>query len=383
MIIDRNNVIVAGHTRYKAAKKLGLTEVPCVVADDLDDEKIKALRLVDNQVAEIAEWDFELLEEELAGIIDLDMSEYGFDLKLENENADDIEEVEAPAIPEEPEARLGDIYQLGKHRLMCGDSTKYGDVAKLMDGATVDLLLTDPPYNVDITGRTKEALKIDNDNMDRDVFREFLRSAFSNAIEYLKEGGAYYVFHASRTQIQFEEVLTELELQVREQLIWVKNTFVLGRQDYQWQHEPIFYGWKEGEAHYFINQRNIPTIIEDRPDLDKMKKEDMRKLLEELYSEKVPTTAIKENRPAASREHPTMKPIKLLARLIINSSRKNEKVLDLFRRKRKHTNRLRTARKNVLHDGIRSTLRRRNNKTLGGIHRKESKKNKLKGEPND
>lgn len=159
-------------------------------------------------------------------------------------------------------------------------------------------------------------------------FKNFLNKSFQNASNLLKEGGAFYIWHASRTQIEFEETLRENNMPVREQLIWVKNIFTLGRQDYQWQHEPCFYGWKDGASHYFTYKRNLPTIIEDKLDFDKMKKEDMKKMLEELLDE--PSTIIRENKPLRSAEHPTMKPIRMCAKLIQNSTRKGDKVLDLF-----------------------------------------------------
>lgn len=195
-------------------------------------------------------------------------------------------------------------------------------------GASLDLLFTDPPYNVDYEGKTKDALKIDNDKMHDSQFKEFLIKAFSNANELLKDGGSFYVWYASREHINFEEALKENDMSVREQLIWVKNTFVLGRQDYQWQHEPCLYGWKGGASHYFIDKRNITTIIEDKLDFDNMKKDDLKKLLEEIYE--FPSTIIRENKPVASREHPTMKPIRMCAKLISNSTIPNETVLDLF-----------------------------------------------------
>lgn len=195
-------------------------------------------------------------------------------------------------------------------------------------GAILDLLFTDPPYNVGIVGGTKEHLTIENDKQSDENFNEFLYKAFKNANKLLRKGGAYYVWYASRTHINFENALVKAELPVREQLIWVKNTFVLGRQDYQWQHEPCLYGWKDGASHYFIDKRNITTIIEDKLDFDNMKKDDLKKLLEEIYE--FPSTIIRENKPVASREHPTMKPIRMCAKLISNSTKPNETVLDLF-----------------------------------------------------
>ena len=169
IVIDKNNVIVAGHTRYKASIELGLIEVPCIIADDLTEEQVKAFRLADNKVGEIAEWDFELLAEELQGIDDLDMEAFGFEMPKNDEEVEEDEyDVE---LPKELKSKLGQVYKLGRHRLMCGDSTKAEDVAKLMDGAKADMLLTDPPYNVAYEGGTKDKLKLKNDNMSDDKFR--------------------------------------------------------------------------------------------------------------------------------------------------------------------------------------------------------------------
>lgn len=176
----------------------------------------------------------------------------------------------------------------------------------------------------------KDGLKIQNDKMTDSEFYEFLDKVFENATNQLKPGGAFYIWYASREHINFENALNENDLRVHEQLIWVKNTFTFSRQDYKWQHEPCLYGWKNGEAHYFIEEYNNPTIIEDKIDFEKMKKEDMKSLLEEIYSDHVAKTIIRENKPTTSELHPTMKPIKMCAKLIRNSTRPGEIVLDLF-----------------------------------------------------
>lgn len=338
IIIDKEGIIVAGHTRYKASKELGLEEVPCIIADDLNEEQIKAFRIADNKVSEKSEWDFELLEEELNGIFDIDMSDFGFDMEFEEETTENIVETDIPDIPEEPESKIGDIYQLGNHRLMCGDSTKSEDVQKLMDGKTIDLIVTDPPYNVNYgsineSGYGKERSNprpIANDDMDRKEFYEFLLAVFNNAIYNTKPGGTFYVWYASKSVVEFQTALEDAGFLVKQEIIWNKNSFTLGRQDYQWKHEPCLYGWKEGAGHYFANDRTQTTVMEDKIDVNAMKKEELKKLVEELLSQKEITTVIDENKPTINDLHPTMKPIKLLARLIINSSRKQENVLDLF-----------------------------------------------------
>lgn len=297
IIIDKNNIIVAGHTRYKAAKKLNLSEIPCIVADDLTDEQIKAFRLVDNKSAELAEWNLELLNLELENIHDIDMNLYDFKLsELLDDVVDDEYEVE---LPEEPKTKSGDIYKLGNHYLMCGDSTNVENVKSLMQEQEADLIITDPPYNVNYEGKTEDSLKILNDNMDNNTFYDFLESSFVNLNNSLKAGGAAYIFHADTEGLNFRKAFVNSGFKLAQCLVWVKNTFVMGRQDYQWKHEPILYGWKLGAGHYFIDDRKQSTVLE----FDK---------------------------PSRNEEHPTMKPIELLAYLIKNSSNKNDLVIDFF-----------------------------------------------------
>lgn len=193
------------------------------------------------------------------------------------------------------------------------------------------MALTDPPYNVDIASRGKEVMKIQNDAMGNGQFLEFLNAAFSAMEDAMKPGAAFYIWHASRTQREFETALNNNGLEVRQQLIWDKTPFVMGRQDYQWKHEPCFYGWKDGAAHYFIDDRTKPTVFEDaKPNIRAMKKDEMAALLEEIYADKVSTTVMCEAKPSVADLHPTMKPVKLLARQIANSSKPDWVVLDLF-----------------------------------------------------
>lgn len=299
IIVDKNNVIVAGHTRYLACKKLGIKEVPCVIADDLTDEQIKAFRLADNKVAEIATWDLDLLDEELNDLFNFDMSDFGFDVGLEELEEAQEDEFDIDELPEEPKAKLGDIYQLGNHRLMCGDSTDEKDVNKLVGEATIDLLITDPPYNVDYTGKTEDALKIENDKMENDAFHEFLVNAFTNAYNVIKGGGCFYCWYASKEVVNFHTSLEESGFTVKQELIWNKNSMVMGRQDYQWKHEPCLYGWKETDPHVWYGDRKQTTVIDW-------------------------------NRPTKSDLHPTMKPIGLFDYQIRNSTKQGENVLDLF-----------------------------------------------------
>ena len=331
IVIDGNNVIICGHTRYKAAQKLGLNTVPCVVASDLTDEQIKAYRLADNKVAELAEWDIDLLGEELDGIFDIDMSDFGFDIEAGGATSGTVEEDDFEVeLPEEPKAKQGDIYQLGNHRLMCGDSTSITDVEKLMNGYKASLLVTDPPYNVNYEG---SAGKIMNDSMDNDSFRQFLRDAFTTADIAMDDGAAFYIWHADSEGYNFRGACFDVGWKVRQCLIWVKTSLVLGRQDYQWKHEPCLYGWKNG-THFWNGGRKERTTITDFDifELRDKNKEELLKFIEEYCCdhEDIETSIIYEEKPNKNADHPTMKPIKLLARSIRNSSKENDNVLDLF-----------------------------------------------------
>lgn len=333
IVVDADGVIVTGHTRLKAAKKLGLDKVPVIVADDLTPEQVKAFRLADNKTGELAQWDMAKLGIELEGIDDIDMTDFGFDIDFGgidlsdmNIEGDDYEQ----ELPAEPKSKTGEIYRLGRHRLMVGDSTCATDVDKLTDGAIMDLCVTDPPYNVDYTGGDAKAMKIKNDNMSEEDFYSFLKAFYMQMLRVLKEGGAYYVWHADSNGHVFRDALVDAGGQVKQILIWVKNALVLGRQDYQWKHEPCIYGWKAGARHYFINDRKQTTVFEDQLDIDKMTKEQMRKMLEEMLADTMPTTVIHEDKPTRSGLHPTMKPVRLMSILINNSSKPKENVIDFF-----------------------------------------------------
>lgn len=334
IIVDGNNIIIAGHTRFKAAISLGLVEVPCIVASDLTPEQVKAFRLADNKVGEIATWDLEKLKLELENIEGLDMSLFGFDMDTEADEVyeDDFDTNEH--IPEIPFSQLGDTYLLGNHRLTCGDSAKEEDIKKLVDGKQIDLVLTDPPYNVDVGAKGDgndqfDNRRIKNDNMPSEDFLAFLVKVFKNMKDVLKDGGSYYVCHGSSTLVEFDKALQLNNLKPRQQLIWNKNSLVLGRQDFQWRHECIYYGWKEGKAHYFIDDRTITTVI-DAPSLDfkSMKKEELIQRLEDVYSLK--NSVLNHDKPTKNDLHPTMKPISLLGDLLKYSSKVGENVMDPF-----------------------------------------------------
>ena len=297
----KDNLIVEGHGRLEALKQLGYNEVDCIRLDHLTDEERKAYTLAHNKLTMNTDFDFDILNEELEDITDIDMSDFGFDLDFEDEEKEVVEdEFDIDSnIPEEPKAKYGDIYQLGKHRLMCGDSTKEDDVRKLCNNNLIDLFLTDPPYNVDYTGKTADALKINNDKMKESDFRVFLKEAFRNANEVMKPGACFYIWHADSEGYNFRGACFDIGWKVRQCLIWRKNSLVMGRQDYQWQHEPCLYGWKDGASHLWASDRKQTTIL----DFD---------------------------RPTRSAEHPTMKPISLFDYQIRNNTKGNDIVLDLF-----------------------------------------------------
>ena len=341
IIIDRNNVIVAGHTRYKAAKKLKMTEVPCIIADDLTPDQVKAFRLADNKVGEFSEWDMDLLMEELQDI-DMAMDVFGFEEfgVGDGDNTEAQEDFFEMEPPKQPKAKLGDLYLLGNHRLLCGDCTSQEDVEKLTDGEEMDLCITDPPYNVnygekvDHLNEYNEGNSTDghilNDNMDDHGFHQFLYDFYTQMMAALKPGGAFYIWHAESEGVNFRTALQEAGGQIRQCLIWNKNSLVLSRQDYHWKHEPCLYGWKEGAGHYYIDDRSQTTVFEDQIDVDKLTKDQMKEILKDILEDRISTTVMNEAKPTVNDIHPTMKPIKIIARLVKNSSRKGEKVVDFF-----------------------------------------------------
>ena len=309
IVVDKDMVIICGHTRLKAAKKLGLEEVPVHIASDLSPEQIQAYRIADNKTGEIAEWNYELLPLELRELqeSEFDLSLLGFDTeeldRMLNGSDDKTVtegETEADAVPEVPEipkSKRGEKYQLGDHILLCGDSTVQEDIAKLMGDEQADLYLVDPPYNVALEG--SNGLTIQNDNMSDSKFREFLTKAFSCAADALKPGSAFYIFHSDSESCNFRLASGETDLEVHQTLYWVKNAFVLGRFDYHYQSESCLYGWKTGAAHRW-------------------------------YSDRCQTNILNFDKPKHNDVHPSMKPVDMLVYLIQNSSKRGELVLDNF-----------------------------------------------------
>lgn len=329
--------IVGGHQRFKIMRDMGLTKIKCVVLD-IEPTKEKALNIALNKIS--GDWNMPALEDLLK-----DLESQGYDLSITGFDAEEIREITGDPIVdeddfdleealeeiEEPETKPGDVWILGRHRLICGDSTMPEPYTKLMAGGEADLILTDPPYNVNVQGGTKDKLTIKNDNMDASSFLWFLTESFSRMCENTKKGGAIYVFHADSAGNEFRQAFSHSGYDLHQCLIWVKSSMVLGRQDYQWIHEPILYGWKPGAGHYYINERCNTTVIDDKLDLSGLKKDELLALCKEMYNEKFKgTTIIKEDKPFRNSEHPTMKPVKLCGRLIMNSTREDEVVLDPF-----------------------------------------------------
>lgn len=326
LLIDAQGNIPAGHGRLAAAAAEGLERVPCVLVEHLTATQRRAYILADNRLAEQASWDAELVSLELQELRDA-----GFELDLTGFDASDIlledppeagEDGYVPELPEEPRSKQGEVYQMGRHRLMCGDATRAEDVARLMGGVRAQLLLTDPPYNVDYTGYTSRRMKMKNDALGGDAYEAFLRKALKNGAAALEPGASFYLWHGDgAVGLPVRSACRDAGLPVRQCLIWVKQSATLGRQDYQWRHEPCLhgqaepealdcgdtwdsheaclYGWKGGKSHLWCSDRKQSTVLEF-------------------------------DRPLRNEEHPTMKPVKLFAYLIANSTLPGAAVLDLF-----------------------------------------------------
>lgn len=330
IVIDDAGVVVIGHCRLLAAKKLGMKTVPVTVASGLTEDEIRELRIADNKTNE-SPWDYALLSEDLDGL-DFDGFDFEFDVKpTPEEENDPVDDDYDKPIPENPKSRPGQLWQLGHHRLLIGDSTNCEDVQRLMNSHQADLFLTDPPYNVDYTGGTDDAMKIENDNMEDGAFQEFLTAAFRNANDVMRPGAAFYIWHADGNQgYNFRAAARDVGWKLRQNLVWVKNTLVLGRQDYQWRHEPCLYGWKDGAGHYFTDDRTQTTVIDQQIDLKKLSKEQLVEMISKILGEGTPQTVMYEDKPQRNLLHPTMKPVTLVGKMVKNSTQKEENVLDLF-----------------------------------------------------
>lgn len=314
IVVDAAGVIIAGHTRYRAALKLGLKNVPVHVAEGLTPEQVQAYRIADNSSNSLSTWDLEMLHLELSDLPQFDFADFGLDLsevephRVAMEDEFDVDD--AVANVKVPKSKRGDVWLCGKHRVMCGDSTSPEDMDTLVGEALADCVWTDPPYNVAYQtklskdeavarNRRKDGLEVMNDAMSDEQFAEFLDKVFVVALAHTKPGGIIYVAHADANGEQFRRSFRQAGWMMKQCLIWVKDVFVMGRQDYQWQHEPLLYGWKPGKAHGW-------------------------------YTDRRQTTVLQFDRPKRSEAHPTMKPVALVGYCMGNSSRKGNVVLDMF-----------------------------------------------------
>lgn len=296
IVVNDDMIILGGNMRFKACKEAGLKEIPIIKASNLSEEKQREFLIKDNVSG--GEWDLTLLQEwDNEELLEWGLEIPEFEIKEELEADED--DFEIPEDGLKTDIVLGDIFEIGEHRLLCGDSTQTDSFEKLMQGEFADMVVTDPPYNVAYEGKTKDALKIDNDNMGNDDFYKFLYDFYSALSTAVKKGGAIYVWHASSEIVNFGKALIDAGWLLKQQLIWVKNTMVMGRQDYQWKHEPCLYGWLPGESHKW-------------------------------YSDRKQTTVINFDKPSRNGEHPTMKPIGLFAYQIENSSKIGDIVIDAF-----------------------------------------------------
>jgi DNA modification methylase len=329
IVCDKDMIIIAGHTRYKAALRLGLDSVPVVVADGLTAEQVKAYRLADNKTGELAEWDFDLLRMELTGIGDIFTGFTAAEAAIFLSPDDIVEDNYEPEIPSAPETKFGEVVVLGNHRLMCGDCTDAESVSHLLEGRLVDCLVTDPPYNMGYEGaggtKDRKTKRIKNDRLPEDVFFDLLFAAMKNAFVNSADGASFYVFYKELGRGVFLDAFSAAGITFRQQCVWVKNQIVLGGAAYQNMFEPFLYGTR-GKAKTWNGARKQRSVIEST---DFMEKPELIKTINDL-SEILMADVIRENKPSASKLHPTMKPVRLLSRLMANSTDRGDIVFDPF-----------------------------------------------------
>lgn len=329
VVATTDNVVIAGNGTLEAAESLGWLELAVsYIPKDWTESQIKAYALSDNRTAELSSWDKDLLVAEVAALRELgwQMDELGFkSIRLEEEV--NLKEIPYPQERRRITVKRGDIYLLGKHRIMCGDSTDLEDVSRLMQDDLADCVWTDPPYNVNYVGGTDEALTIANDSMKEPEFKKFLLQAFTATNQAMKPGAAIYVCHADTGTNTFRAAFVESNFYLSQCLIWVKDHMVLSRSDYNWQHEPIMYGWKTGAGHSWKGTFNKTTIFDMEKDPELLSHAE---LVERFRLLAEASTIIREDRPTISREHPTMKPINLIGRMLVNSTKAGDLVYDPF-----------------------------------------------------
>jgi len=322
-VVDKDKTIIVGHGRYEASKLLGLKDVPVEIVN-LTKEQANTYRLADNKLNE-SDWDMDLVIEVLKGLSEsmIDLTGFDKDLIIEPDEKDD----EVPDVPKEAKAKLGETYQLGKHRIMCGDSTKMEDVEKLMDGKKADMVFTDPPYNVNYSGKGKETSNtIENDSMSEEAFNEFLLKTFESYKSAVKISAPFYVCHSSSSQIIFEQAMKKTDLIVKNQIIWNKTVASMGWGDYRWKHEPIFYATYGKKDVQFYGDRSEYTVWNESWDIKKIEKR-LKAIAQK--QEKGGSTVWTLSRDT-NYKHPTQKPIELLSMALFNSSKAEDIILDLF-----------------------------------------------------
>lgn len=344
VLCTEDGMIIAGHGRILAAERLGYDQVPVMIAVGWTPAQVKAYVIADNKLALNAGWDEEILAAELA-----DLEEMGFAVDLIGFSADEMADLrpasdryntdpdDCPDAGPSPVSRAGDVWQLGPHRVVCGDSTSTDDVAKVMGSAFADACWTDPPYNVNYEAA---AGSIENDNLPDETFAAFLLDAFVAAFSFLKPGSAIYIAHADTEGLNFRAAFKSAGFKLSGCLIWAKGSLVLGRSDYQWQHEPILYGWKPGAAHRWYGGRKQTTVTElegsvftfqaDGTLVVRVGSESIIVRGKDLKAEAVEPTVLRCEKPRKSSDHPTMKPVELIQRMLKNSTREGDVVLDLF-----------------------------------------------------
>ena len=314
IVIDEENRILAGNGTIAGARAAGIKnvrvietegdEIIAVKRKGLSEDQKVGLALADNRTSDLSEWDKEMLHQ-LSEDHDIDPWFTKEDLAeilgepdiIPTEGLTDPDEV--PETPEEPTTKFGEVWKLGNHKLLCGDATDLNQLQPLMENELADLWLTDPPYNVNYEGKTADKLKIQNDQFANEEFREFLAAAYTTAYNYLNNGASFYIWHADSEGYNFRAAAKDANLQIKQCLIWVKSSMVMGRQDYHWQHEPCLYGWKKGASHFWNADRKQTTVL-------------------------------KFDRPNRNKEHPTMKPVDLFQYQMSNSSKPKHIILDTF-----------------------------------------------------
>ena len=353
LVIDRDNEVVTGKGRLLAAKQLNMNMVPCIRVEHLTPEQLRAFRIADNKTAE-SKWIEDNLAFELKELmeLDFDLEKTGFECCELDELLGDFDLKYGLTDPDKiPDSDITDregLWALGEHLLLCGDAKSVEDIEKLMQGEQASMVFTDPPYNVDYSGKSGgREMKIKNDNLRKDEFYKLLYDAFSNMFNFTIEGGGIYICHADREWESFRCSMVEAGWLLKQCLIWVKNAFVLGRQDYHYRHEPILYGWKPGAAHQWYGGRKQDTVFEDTDCFSIENGTGPEKIINfkienKIITLKVPCYEILSNgdesldtiwyfqKPLKNKEHPTIKPVDLIERAVKNSSRQGDVVLDLF-----------------------------------------------------